>query len=103
MPMLVGLVRGATMSDGCSWILSGGSQFSVAVTNVSKNRHVRRDSFLRNCCCLSESRTGCATNGRLNHHAISGDRAQAITRAITVHGIALPLAERIVTIATAMV
>ncbi len=36
-------------------MLSGGSQWSSAVTNSSKYRHVFRDSFSRKCCWLSES------------------------------------------------
>ena len=36
MPMLVGLVREATPAAGFSWKLSGGSQFSSAVTKTSK-------------------------------------------------------------------
>src|SRR5258706_12829994 len=40
--MLVGEVRWATTGRGSSWKLSGGSQLSSAVTNVSKKRQLRR-------------------------------------------------------------
>jgi len=46
--MLVGELLCATTGCGSSWKLSGGSQFSVAVTNAVKNRHVRR-AMRRSC------------------------------------------------------
>ena len=77
MPMFVGLVRGATTRSGFCWMLSGGSQLSSAVTNSSKYRHVLRDSFSRNCCWFSESRSAGLGSGRLSHQAISGEAIQA--------------------------
>ena len=43
-PMLVGEVRWAMRSAGCSWKLSGGRWLSAGPTKVSKNRQVRRAS-----------------------------------------------------------
>ncbi len=77
MPIFVGLVRGATTAAGCSWKLSGGSQFSWAVTNVSKYRHVRRDSLDKNARCSSDNCAGAAVNDRLSHHAIPGDTSHS--------------------------
>src|SRR5205807_7444904 len=74
--MLVGEVRAATVGVGSSWKLSGGSQFSSAVTKVSKKcqvlRAMRRSRV--NCSTLS-SGVGCSM-GRLIHHAIQGAVSQ---------------------------
>ncbi len=70
MPMLVGLVREATTSAGCSWKLSGGSQFSSPVTKVSKNRQVCRDSLWRKRRCRCERWTAGGASVRLSHQAI---------------------------------
>src|SRR5271170_6881598 len=66
MPMLVGLVREPMAPAGCSWKLSGGSQFSSDVTNTSKNLQVRRDSFPRKTRCLPDSWTVRVVSGRLD-------------------------------------
>src|SRR6266487_3853113 len=74
--MLVGEVRAATAGVGSSWKLSGGSQFSSAVTKVSKKcqvlRAMRRSRV--NCSTLS-SGVGCSI-GKLIHHAIHGAASQ---------------------------
>ena len=62
--MFVGLVRDAMIGAGYSWKLSGGSQFSSAVTKVSKNRQVRRESCSRNARCTAERLTGGAASER---------------------------------------
>src|SRR3546814_2607081 len=56
-PTLVGEVRRATSSEGCSWMLSGGSQWSASVTKSSKNAQVRRDRRPRNPSCEADSRS----------------------------------------------
>src|SRR5207237_9780365 len=75
-PMLVGEVRAATAVAGSSWKLSGGSQFSSAVTKVSKKcqvlRAIRRSRV--NWSALN-SGAGCSM-GRLIHHAIQGAASQ---------------------------
>src|SRR5271170_1996014 len=83
--MFVGEVRCATTGTGSSWKLSGGRKFSWAVTNVSKNRHVRRESARRARTCSGESiswsegRGGrliqCATAGAAIHRAMKGKTA----------------------------
>ena len=75
--MLVGEVRRATISAGCSCTLSGGSQWSAAVTWVSKNPHVRRDSLPRNCNCGGDSATASRRRGRPSHHINTGDSAHS--------------------------
>ena len=80
MPMFVGLVRDATTRLGFCWMLSGGSQWSSAVTNSSKYRHVFRDSFSRKCCWLSDSRGAGRGIGRLSHQATSGDASHAASK-----------------------
>ncbi len=60
-------------SAGFSWKLSGGSQFSSAVTKTSKKRQVRRDSFCRKTRCASDRWTGGGGSGRLSHQATSGE------------------------------
>ena len=45
--MFVGDVRCATLATGCSWQLSGGSQWSSGPTKVSKNAQVLRASLRR--------------------------------------------------------
>ena len=47
--MLVGEVRCATLTTGCSCTLSGGSQWSSGPTYVSKYAHVLRASLRRKC------------------------------------------------------
>src|SRR4029453_1277725 len=74
--MLVGEVRPGPAGAGSAWKLSGGSQFSSGVTNVSKKCHVLR-AIRRsrvNCSTLN-SGAGCST-GRLIHHALQGAVSQ---------------------------
>ena len=61
-------------------MLSGGSQFSSAVTKTSKIRHVRRDSLPRKSRCWSVRRTGGAVSGRLSHQAAMGEASQSASR-----------------------
>src|SRR5256886_7910673 len=74
--MLVGEVRAATEGAGSSWKLSGGSQFSSAVTKVSKKCQVLR-AIRRSRVSWSalNSGAGCS-RGRLIHHAIQGAASQ---------------------------
>ena len=100
MPMLVGEVRRAIISDGCSCTLSGGSQWSVAVTWVSKNPHVRRASLPRNCNCGCDSTTTARRRGRPSHHISSGDSAHSTsTGAATTSAPGCTLATAIATAA----
>ena len=70
--MFVGDVRGATMGAGVSWKLSGGSQFSPALTNVSKKRHVWRAVLRRKRSCSSFNSSTRGLIGWLMVHASHG-------------------------------
>ena len=70
--MFVGEVREAMTGTGSSWKLSGGSQFSWAVTKVSKKRQVLRAAFRRKTnCSVCNAGTG-GSKGWLIRHAIHG-------------------------------
>src|SRR5207249_2762198 len=74
--MFVGEVRAATVVVGSSWKLSGGSQFSSAVTKVSKKCQVLRAMrWSKVSCSRLSSGAGCSM-GRLIHHAIQGATSQ---------------------------
>ena len=74
--MFVGEVREAIVGAGTSWKLSGGSQFSCAVTKVSKKCHVLRAVRLRKVNC-SAVKSGVADSmGWLIHQAIHGAASQ---------------------------
>src|SRR4030095_8491341 len=78
--MLVGEVRAATVGVGSSWKLSGGSQFSSAVTKVSKKCQVLRAVRRRNCSCTSLNSGGDTSIGRLIGQASHGAANQATSR-----------------------
>src|SRR4051794_25722817 len=75
--MLVGDVRWATTGFGSSWKLSGGSQWSVGPTNVSKKlqvwRATRRSSFVS----AGASGTSAVGGDWLTQYPTSGARNQA--------------------------
>src|SRR5579862_8773719 len=71
--MLVGEVRWAITPTGCSWKLSGGSQWSSAPTKVSKNAQVLRARLRRNRVWSADSLARRRVSGRLIHHAIAGE------------------------------
>ena len=80
--MLVGEVRWATTGRGSSWKLSGGSQLSSAVTNVSKKRQLRRAAVRMICRSSPVSCSGGrVTIGRLIKRATAGERAQRTANA----------------------
>src|SRR5678815_1771838 len=74
--MLVGEVRCATTAAGCSWKLSGGSQWSSAPTKVSKNAQVLREMARRKRVCSGVRCAGLGASGRLTHQAIAGEASQ---------------------------
>src|SRR6476620_6920325 len=74
--MLVGDVRLATTRSGCSWTLSGGSQWLPSSTCASKKPHVRRDRRRRNLRCPSESVARLRVRGRPSHHISKPEKAQ---------------------------
>src|SRR5690606_26587297 len=83
-PMLVGEVRRATTGLGVSWKLSGGSMWSSAVTNVSKNRQVRRAVYRKEAAVVAETRSsGASARGRLTHHAHAGADSQSTAKGRT--------------------
>ena len=73
MPMLVGDVRCATTRPSDSCTLSGGSQWSSAVTNVSKNCQVLRATRRRWARSRSSSSTARGRSARLSQKAIAGE------------------------------
>src|SRR6266542_3443032 len=75
--MLVGDVRRAIVTVGCSCTLSGGSQWSSGPTYVSKYAHVRRASLRRKCICSTVNFALRRASGRLIHQAIAGEAAQS--------------------------
>ena len=75
--MLVGDVRRAIVTVGCSCTLSGGSQWSPGPTYISKYAHVRRASLRRKCVCSTFNFALRLASGRLIHQAIAGDAAQS--------------------------
>src|SRR4029077_19092418 len=80
--MLVGEVRWATTGRGSSWKLSGGSQLSSAVTNVSKKRQLRRAAVRMICRSSAVSFSGGRVRiGRLIKRATAGERAQRTANA----------------------
>src|SRR5689334_12228882 len=70
--MLVGDVREATSGEGSSWKLSGGSQFSLSLTKVSKKCQVLRAARRKNASCSPVNETGAASMARLSHQAMKG-------------------------------
>ena len=70
--MLVGEVRAATPVGGSSWKLSGGSQFSSAVTKVSKKCQVLRAMRRRKTSCSAVNSGAAGSIGWLIHQAIHG-------------------------------
>ena len=75
--MLVGDVRCATTGRGSSWKLSGGSELSSCVTNVSKKRQLFRAVARMRCRSSPLSCSGCpVTAGRLIQRATAGERHQ---------------------------
>src|SRR5688572_19581857 len=77
-PTFVGDVRCAITGCGSSWKLSGGSAWSSALTNVAKNRHVRRPIRRSVRASADESGAGPAVVvGMLIHRATAGDAIQS--------------------------
>ena len=75
--MLVGEVREASTGKGSSWKLSGGSQCSCAVTNVSKKRQVLRAVRRRKASCFGfKSGAAEGSMGWLMRQAIQGEASQ---------------------------
>src|SRR4026209_1961549 len=70
--MLVGEVRCATTAAGCSWKLSGGSQWSSGPTKVSKNAQVLREITRRKRVCSGARGAGGGAGGGGLHHAGAG-------------------------------
>src|SRR5258708_26997216 len=66
--MWVGEVRCAMAPAGCSWKLSGGSQWSSGPTKVSKNAQVFRERFRRKIVSPAVSFARRRASGRLIHH-----------------------------------
>src|SRR5580658_2189125 len=75
--MLVGDVREARRTTGCSWKLSGGSQFSSAVTKVSKKCHVFRAVARMKKVWDSERCSGFGSMDRLMRQAMKGAATQS--------------------------
>src|SRR5205814_6212495 len=75
-PMLVGEVRAARAGPGSSWKLSGGSQFSSAVTKVSKKCQVLRAMRRSRVNCSALSSGAGRSIGILIHRAIQGAASQ---------------------------
>src|SRR5664279_5856998 len=71
--IFVGEVRSAITGLGSSWKLSGGSQFSCALTKVSKKCHVLRALTRKNPSCSADKFAGTRAIGWLIHHAIHGE------------------------------